>query len=489
MDSLLGSISIDNSYLKMRRTKIIATVGPASSSPGMLKKLMFAGVNVFRINFSHGEAEKHLDVIKLIKKLAIENNLPVATLADLCGPKIRVGKFKNGAVSLRDNSIVYITVKNELGSETVIPSQYKKIVVEAGAGDKVLLNDGALELKILKKNKDKLEARVIRGGILKDHKGMNLPDTKLNISALTAKDRSDVKYCIKAGVDFIALSFAQRARDIADLKKIISGAGVSIPVIAKIEKPEALRNINEILEIADGIMIARGDLGVELPQQKVPLIQAELIKLSIQFSKPVIVATQMLESMIENSRPTRAEVTDVASACLSGADAVMLSGETAVGKYPFETVSMMSSILYEIEANQWVNDKFFFNKLANVSRGNELQQALAIATAQISRDLGARCIAVLTRSGLTARIVSSDKPASPVLAFTDNAVIRRQMNLLWGVYPILCEHEMKFKHFIALAEEVAKKMKLGKKGQYMIVISGLQGDNTAANSLVAHRIN
>lgn len=483
-------INYTNNYLMFRRTKIVATIGPASASDNIIADLINTGVNVFRINFSHGEPEEHCKIVKKIKVISKKLNKQTAILADLCGPKIRVGKFKNGFINLDAGKKIIITVKPVLGEENLIPSQYQNLANEVKPGQKILLNDGALELKVLKILSDKksVETLIIRGGILKNHKGMNFPETKLNVSALTDKDKKDLAYCVKSGVDFIALSFVRKETDVIELKKILNlKYKKNIPVISKIEKPEALSSISKILEASDGIMVARGDLGVEIPQQKVPIIQNELIKLANKFSKPVIVATQMLESMIENSRPTRAEVTDVASACMNGADAVMLSGETAVGKYPVETVSMMDSILREIEANQWSKGKFNFN-LDQSKKSEPMLDAVSSAASQISRDLSVRCLVVLTRSGSTARFVSADKPAAPILAITKSEHLSRQMCLLWGVYPILTQKEFKFKDYVRFAANTAVTLKFAKQGQYILILSGLNGNAELTNSIVVYKI-
>jgi len=481
-------INFSNHYLIFRRTKIVATLGPASSPDEILSKLIQKGVNVFRINFSHGDPEEHCKNIKKIRDTAKKLNKHVAVLADLCGPKIRVGKFKNGFITLVEGKKIIITVKSVIGSENIIPSQYKGLIKEVKTEQRILLNDGAMEVKVIKKsNNTDLEAVVIRGGVLKDHKGMNLPDTNLKISALTEKDKKDVKYCIKSNVDYIALSFVRKESDIIELKNLLKLYKKNIPVISKIEKPEAIANINKIIEISDGIMVARGDLGVELPQQKVPLIQNELIKLANKFGKPVIVATQMLESMIENSRPTRAEVTDVASACMSGSDAVMLSGETAVGKFPVETVAMMDSILREVESNQWASVKFNFNIDTN-KKLEPMLDAISAATSQISRDLSIRCIAVLTRTGSTARFVAADKPAAPIIAITKSESVLRQMNLIWGVYPFLANKEFKFNDFVKYASNIAVNLKFAKTGQYILILSGLKGTNAVTNSIVVYQV-
>ncbi len=302
------SHELGHKLLRTRRTKIVATIGPASQSAKKLRQLIRNGLNVARINFSHGEPEERTQLAANIRKVAESMDAPIAILADLCGPKVRVGRVRNGAVTLTEKSTVTITTREVCGDETLIPSQYKGLVREAQVGERILLDDGNLELKVTAKKLGVLQAKVVRGGILKDHKGMNLPDTEMQVSALTAKDRKDAQFCIDAGVDFLALSFVRSPKDIRALKKVLAARQAHIPIIAKIEKPEALANIDKIIEEADGIMVARGDLGVEMPPEKVPLIQNRLIALANEHNKPVIVATQMLESMMQNSRPTRAEV-------------------------------------------------------------------------------------------------------------------------------------------------------------------------------------
>ncbi|HOK40653.1 MAG TPA: pyruvate kinase [bacterium] len=484
---MINEIKINNKYLYFRRTKIIATLGPASTNEKILKKFISNNLNIFRINFSHSDAKEHLQTIELIRRISNELKKSPAILADLCGPKIRVGKFKNGFITLKNNSSIYLTTNDVIGDDNIIPVNYKNLIKEIKINERILLNDGALELKVIKKYKDKIEVKVIRGGILKDKKGLNLPETKLKISALTEKDKQDVLHCINAGVDFIALSFVRSANDVLELKNLLKEHNSDIPVIAKIEKPEAVTNIEEIIKVSDGIMIARGDLGVEMPIQKVPIIQNKIIKLTNQYSKPVIVATQMLESMIENSAPTRAEVTDVFAASLSDVDAVMLSGETAVGKFPFETFKMMDTILRESEAYQFFSFGGKFKKSGTIKK-NELQNALAIATAQLSRDLLVKAIFVLTRSGNSARFVSADRPAAPIFALTQSDKVLRRLNLLWGVIPILINKEIKFKDYVLYSEKIIKDLKLAKKDDFILLLSGLIDKNELTNSIVVHQI-
>jgi pyruvate kinase len=481
-------LDLHHKYLFFRRTKIVATIGPASSSSEKLRKLISKGLNVARINFSHGKAEDHLETIRLIRKISEQLKKPVAILGDLCGPKIRVGEFQNGSITLKDGSMVTITTKPVLGSESLIPSQYKNLVREVVPGHSILLDDGNLELKVVRKSRDTVEARVVHGGVLKNKKGMNLPHTELHIAALTEKDRKDVLYCIRGGVDYIALSFVRKPNDIIDLKTWLKRHRSDIPVIAKIEMPEALTNIRGILDLADGIMVARGDLGVELPAKKVPIIQNKLIQIANTMNKPVIVATQMLESMIDHSRPTRAEVTDVAGACLAGADAVMMSAETASGNYPMEAFETMDSILRETEAYQFFSQGGKFNKPAVDASTNGLLDAIGDAAAQLSRDLMVHCIFVLTASGYSARMVSSDRPAAPIMALTCSKTVARRMHLLWGVYPQLVKKEMSIHECLRYGETVLKNMKLAKKGDFVIMVSGLRDIGAKATAIMVHKV-
>ena len=478
---------LHHKYLFFRRTKVIATIGPASSSPRMLREMILNGLNVVRINFSHGSPDDHLRLIQTIRKVSADLRMPVAILGDLCGPKIRVGKFRDNAVLLKENSTVVITTASVTGDEKLIPCQYRSIVSDVSVGDQILLDDGNLELKVKGKSGGNVQARVICGGTLKNNKGMNLPDTKMNIPALTAKDRKDVLYCIEGQVDYIALSFVRSPEDILDLKNILRRRKADIAVIAKIEKPEALQNIQAILDVADGIMIARGDLGVELPAKKVPFIQNKLIEACIRNNKPVIVATQMLESMIEHSRPTRAEVTDVAAACLAGADAVMLSAETASGKYPLEALQMMDSILRETEAHQFFTRGGLFRE--RISRTDNLvQSAVSSAISQLSRDLMVRCIIISNHTGSSALTVSSDRPAAPILALMSSDKALRRLQLIWGVFPHQVNEKFDADDSFVFAENIMKKLKLADKGDFMLLVSGPNRKKVITNSIAVYQI-
>ncbi len=481
-------LGLNHKYLHFRRTKIIATLGPASSSAVVIRRLIQAGMNVARINFSHGKAEDHAHTIRLIRRVAAELRQTVAIRGELCGPQIRVGAFVNDAVELPEGSKVTLTTEPVTGTASLIPCQYERLPLEVCAGEQILLDDGNLELLVLSRAKKTVQARVVRGGVLKNHKGINLPDTKLKIPALTEKDRRDAAVCAAEHVDFIALSFVRRAQDVLDLKRLLARKEADIAVIAKIEKPEALENIRDILAAADGIMIARGDLGVELPARKVPFIQDKLIETCIMNRKPVIVATQMLESMMEHGRPTRAEVTDVSAACLSGADAVMLSGETASGKYPVETLAIMDGILRETESYSFFSrNGLFCDQPAR--RGSGAQDAVSASISQLSRDLMVRCVVVETRTGRTASVISSDRPSAPIITLTPSDRVLHRLQLLWGVVPRLVPGKMfRVDKSISHAATLMKKFKLASKGDYLLLVRGIGYKKTDIQSITVHQL-
>lgn len=486
-DSDFFDLNLKHEYLYFRRTKIIATIGPSSSSPEMIRALIMKGLDAARINFSHGRPEEHVRTMQTIRRISAQLGATVAIIGDLCGPKIRVGSFKYSQVILREGSTVSITADPVIGDETLIPCQYRRLPAEVSLNDQILLDDGNLELRVIGKTSKTVSALVIRGGVLKNNKGMNFPDTKMTVPSLTAKDKKDISYCIKGKADYIALSFVRKAADILELKNILRRKKTDIAVIAKIEKPEALENIHEIINAADGIMIARGDLGVELPAKKIPFIQSKLIDTCISLRKPVIVATQMLESMIEHSRPTRAEVTDVSAACLEGADAVMLSGETAAGKYPAEALGMMDSILRETEAYSFFSKGGLF-RAPFPRNGNLVQDAVSSAITQLSRDLMIRCIVVVTQSGCTASVVSSDRPSAPVIALTSSSRVLKKLRLLWGVYPHLVSSRPEVNKRIAFAETLMKRLNLAGSGDFMLMVRGIGQIKTETQSITIHQM-
>ncbi|HOJ93579.1 MAG TPA: pyruvate kinase, partial [Dictyoglomaceae bacterium] len=415
-----------------RKTKIVCTIGPVSESEDMLKNLIIAGMDAARLNFSHGDYNEHGEKIKLIRKFSEELDKPIAIIQDLQGPKIRVGEVENNKIYLKDGEEIALTPKETLGNEKLLFINYPYLLENINVGERILIDDGAIELKVIDKKDDKLICGIIHGGCLSNHKGVNFPDSTLKVSPLTEKDKKDVLFGIEKKIDFIALSFIQRASDVLELKEFLELYDARIPVIAKIEKREAVNNFNEILEVADGIMVARGDLAVEMSNEEVPLIQKRIIKETRIAGKPVITATQMLISMVDNPTPTRAEVSDVANAILDGTDAVMLSNETAAGKYPIESVKMMDKIARKVEEN------FPFEEFLKESDSKEnITQAITFSTCQIAKEIKASAIITATHSGFTARQTSKYRPSSTIFALTPFPEIRRRLNLSWGVVPLL----------------------------------------------------
>jgi pyruvate kinase len=459
--------------LKRRRTKIVATVGPASREPDVLRTLIRAGVNVFRLNMSHGSQAEHRTVYERIRAAAADADEPVAVLADLCGPKIRVGRFPGGSIELATGEQVTVTTRDVTGGPGLIPSQYAQLAGDVRAGDRILLDDGMIELRVLSTGAEEVVCTVVNGGKLKDRKGMNLPGVPVSAPALTDKDRDDARFCLDLGVDYLALSFVRSPADVVDLKALIAEHKMATPVIAKVEKPEAIDCIDEILDAADGLMVARGDLGVELAPESVPIVQQELVTQARLKGKPVIVATQMLESMIEHPRPTRAEVSDVSHAVFAGADAVMLSAETASGAYPVKAVEMMDRVARQVEGWQWVDGAFRSITEHQHEQAPPLpvRSAVARAVAQLSRDLQVRAVVVRTLEGTTASVVSATRPAAPVVALTMDAAACRRMNLLWGVVPRLIE-PFDFEHPAGVARRQVRDLGLAEEGHTILLLAG-----------------
>jgi pyruvate kinase len=469
------SIVTQVDLLKMRRTKIVATVGPSSTDPVVLGRLIDAGVNVFRLNMSHGDYDFHTGVYRSIRKLATDKGATVAILADLCGPKIRVGTFPGGRIALEAGAAVKVTTRDVEGHAGLIPSQYRGLAGDVKPGDRILLDDGALELKVSAVHGTDVHCKVVHGGVLKDRKGMNLPGVSVSAPSLTEKDRDDAVFALELGVDFLALSFVRRAADIMELRELIWEQQGTAAIIAKIEKPEALNEIARILDVTDGIMVARGDLGVELPPEQVPVAQSQLIEMARAKFKPVIVATQMLESMIENPRPTRAEVTDIAYAVTLGTDAVMLSAETASGAHPVAAVQMMDRIARQTESYLWRSGHY--GTIQQVIRTPPLPiwSVLASATSHMSKDLMARAVLVISQSGMSAATVSSARPAAPVVGITRTPEACRRMAVMWSVIPVLAP-EAGHKNPNALAQQVARDLGLAERGQYVLLVRGFSAN-------------
>jgi pyruvate kinase len=469
-------IAAQPDLLKRRRTKIVATVGPASSSPEVLGELIDAGVNVFRLNMSHGTHDLHRAAYEAIRAVAARRGKPIAVLADLCGPKIRCGQFEGGSIELHRDQAVTVTTRDVIGGPGLIPSQYDALASDVASGDRILLDDGILELRVNRVDGTEIECTVIEGGILKDRKGINLPGVKVSAPSLTEKDRDDAVFAIGLGVDYMALSFVRKADDVLQLRALLVANGADVSIIAKIEKPEALENIDAILEAADGLMVARGDLGVELPAESVPITQTQLIDLGRAKGKPVIVATQMLESMITNARPTRAEVSDVANAVMQGTDAVMLSAETASGAHPVKAVETMARVASRAESYLWSQGAFSTISDHDLATPPiALPDAVARATAQLSRDLMVRAIFVISQTGTTARVVASARPAAPLVGMSESVRATRRMNLYWGVEPLLIEAK-NLDAANALARKLAVELDLAQEGDFLLRVSGFSAD-------------
>ncbi len=420
----------------VRRTKIVATLGPASESEQMLQALMEAGADVFRLNFSHGDHESKAALIRRIRDISRKRRKAMAILGDLQGPKIRIGTLKGGSMELTAGKEVTITTRDLQGEGDLIPTNYTHLPHDVRRGDRILLDDGLLELEVLSVQGTEVRCRVKVGGYLKNRKGINLPGVDVSIPALTEKDRADLRFCLENELDYVALSFVRRAEDVIALREILFEEKSSIRIIAKIEMPQAVDNFDEILETSDGIMVARGDLGVEMSPEKVPLIQKKIIRKCNEAGKPVITATQMLESMIEHPRPTRAETSDVANAILDGTDAVMLSAETASGKYPVEAVSLMVRVAGDVEREPILQEKLL-HRIPELRGGyRSLPEAIGQAAVRVADNVGAAAILAFTQTGSTAALVAKYRPPIPIFAVTPSQAVRRRMVLYAGVHSI-----------------------------------------------------
>jgi pyruvate kinase len=454
----------------MTRTKIVCTIGPASRSPEILEQLTQGGMNVARLNFSHGTQTEHLEVIKNIRRLAAKSGKSVAILQDLAGPKIRIGKIEADAITLESGALFTLTNQHFLGDEKRVSVSYPDLPKDVKPGDTLLLSDGALELEVLEATDHDIRCRVIIGGSLSSFKGINLPARSIKAPSLTKKDKEDLAFGIEQEVDYVALSFVRSATDVMKAKSFIEKRGSAIPLIAKIEKHEALENIDEILHVVDGIMIARGDLGVETPLEKVPLVQKLLIKKSNQAGKPVITATQMLRSMVDSPRPTRAEVTDVANAILDGTDAVMLSEETATGKYPVKSVATMARIAEDAESG--FPFETWMQRLGPKSE-KSLPEAVGCAACNLAESINASSIITFTQTGSTARLVAKCRPRRPVLAMTPLEKTYRRLELVWGVVPFLSETMKNTDEMIDRALKTALQSGIVERGQIVVITAGV----------------
>ncbi len=450
-----------------RRTKIVATIGPATQSEEIITDLIKAGVTTFRLNFSHGDHKDHQERIKTIRKVSEKLDLDIGILQDLQGPKIRLGRFKDGPVKVKKGDKFSLTSNEVECTKSIANVTYNKLVQEVTSGKRILLDDGKIEMIVEKVDigNNILECKVTVGGVLSNNKGVNFPDVQLSVKALTDKDIEDLEFGLTAGVDWIALSFVRNPSDINEIKNLINKNGHSIPVVAKIEKFEAIDQIDSILPLCDGVMVARGDLGVEMPAEEVPLLQKELIRKANTLGIPIITATQMLDSMASNPRPTRAEVSDVANAILDGTDAVMLSNETAVGDYPVEAVETMATIARRIERDYPL-------KAIESHLPSTIPNAISAAVSNIARQLDAGAIIPLTKSGSTARNVSKFRPPTPILATTTERSVARRLQLVWGVTPLLVKNDDRTAKTFSIAMQIAQELGILKQGDLVVQTAG-----------------
>jgi pyruvate kinase len=467
----------------MRRTKIVATLGPVSSSPEVIRQLVMAGMDVARLNFSHGSQAEHAQQIASLRAISRELDTPVTILQDLQGPKIRVGQLPAGAIMLAPGEIIALVPEGEyVGGDATVPLDYSHVAGSAMPGMRVLLDDGLLELEVVAVVGTALRCRVVEGGLLRSRKGVNFPNLTLPLPSLTDKDIRDVEFGLAHGVDWISLSFVRTAADVRTLKELLAAKGVSKPVIAKIEKPQAVANLDEILQEVSGVMVARGDLGVEVSPGKVPMLQKQIIEKCNRIGLPVITATQMLESMIRDSRPTRAEASDVANAIIDGTDAVMLSGESAIGAYPVRAVEMMARIATEVEAGI-----AFKTYPAYESTDSH---ALSEGVTALARVVSVRAIVVLTTSGHTARLVAAERSKIALFALTTSPSVYHALNLHWGIKPLVVDGiPPSFEGLVQQAEATLRERDLVTAGDKILVVGGVPpGTPQGSNFLKLHLI-
>lgn len=468
--------------LAERRAKIVATIGPSTRSHEALEKAIRAGMNVARLNFSHGTHEEHSQVLKSLRDLSQKLQAPVSILQDLQGPKVRVGKFKNGSIELVRNEIVTITIDDVLGDGKLIPSDFKEITQVAKPGVRILLDDGLMELEVVKSGPREIEARVLYGGTLKDRKGMNLPGVPLPVECLTEKDRRDLEWGLENKVDYIALSFVRKGQDIRILRELIEAKKSDARIVAKIEMMEALENLEEIIRLSDAVMVARGDLAVEVGSSRLPGFQKKIIKLANQMQKPVITATQMLDSMVENPRPTRAEITDVANAVLDGSDALMLSAESASGQYPFICIRTMHEIITEVEKSE---DRYY--KISMEHEFLSIPSAIGASASLSALKLNAKAIVCLTTTGKTANIITSFRPHAKVIAVTHQFDVLNRLELIWGIQTFLIQPYKNMEEILTQVDRILVKYGLARTGDRIILTLGQPIElGSKTNALFVH---
>ncbi len=454
----------------MRRTKIVATVGPASSDPAVIRQLALAGVDVFRLNFSHGSREEHIEQVQVIREVCDELGSPVAILQDLCGPKIRAGEMADGCIELTDGDEVAISSQEVLGTASCFSTNYAKLSKDLCADDTILLNDGALELSVVSVGADAVQCRVIRGGPLASRKGVNLPGAAISSPSVTAKDMADLAVGIEAGVDLVALSFVRSPEEIVPVRRELKAQNCPAQIIAKIEKAEAIAALDDIIAAFDGVLVARGDLGVEMDLAEVPLLQKRIVRQANEQDKYVIVATQMLESMMVQPQPTRAEVADVTNAILDGTDAIMLSGETAIGQYPVESVQMMDRVARKTEVH--IQEHRPLWDWTRINPVHPVQDAIGHAACKLVADMNAKAVVAYSASGGTALFLSKSRPRAPILAFTGSPDAFRRMRLFWGVEPILDQRVTSREELLARAAQALRKRDLVVAGDTILLVAG-----------------
>lgn len=455
--------------MNLRKTKIVATIGPATESEEMLRNLVNFGVNVFRLNSSHDEFENHRKRIQRLKKIRDEEKISFSILIDLSGPKIRTGELREEKITIKEGDNLVLTTEKVLGTKEKISINYSKFPYEVKKGDIILINDGTIELKVLETKEKEVVTKVIRGGTITHHRGVNLPGVDLSVSPVTEKDKKFIQLAIEENIDYIALSFVRKASDIKLAKSLSNG----IPVIAKIETAQALQNLEDIVKESDGVMVARGDLGVEIPLSEVPIAQKEIIKTAIRYAKPVITATQMLETMIKNETPTRAEISDIANAIFDGTDAVMLSAETSIGEHPLEAVNVMNEVAintekyihkYDANNNSWIKNLYILENI---------EDAVSHAAFKLSENVNAKLIITPTSTGRTAMNVARFRPKVPILAPTPNQSTYYRLSLVWGVIPVKIDPTLTTDEMIIKVIKISKELGLAKTFDKVIITAGI----------------
>jgi pyruvate kinase len=471
----------------IKKTKIVCTIGPATESEKTLNELVMAGMNVMRLNFSHGDFAEHQNRVNNIRKVMAKTGKPIAILQDLAGPKIRIGEFEKGLTVLKEGAKFTLTTDKIMGNDHKVSINYPMLPKEVKVGDHILLHDGKKALQVIEIKGNDVICKVTVGGEIKNKRGVNLPDSDLSVSSITEKDREDLKFGLKNKVDYFALSFVRRPEDISELKDILDKAKSPARIIAKIETPQALRNIDEIIKLTDGIMVARGDLAVEIPAEEVPLVQKMLIQKCNQAGKPVITATQMLESMITSPVPTRAEVSDVANAILDGTDAIMLSEETTLGQFPVKAVQMMTRIAERIERDPQYRNLVTSRKYSDPIK--RTSDAVGNGVMEVVKECGAKLIVALTDKGFAARMISRYKPEQRIMAMTPNEKTKNQLALSYGCSPVVCQKFGEITAVIKEAKTLALKYKFASKGDKIVIVYGLPlGKSGGTNSLIVETL-